>query len=496
MTWIIVAAAAGLVFGALLGIIITNQRTRKSADRVKNKSEQIMLNARNEALKIKEQADKDRSKHQEDLKELEGSLRRREESIDRRSEILEKDRSGLIGKEKEIEAIRIEMKEIAQKRKDEVVKISKMKREEARDLLLREVEKEYEEDILSKIRQYKDALKETSEIEARKILSTAIARYASEVASEHTTMSVSLPSEEMKGRIIGKEGRNIQVFEKVSGVDLIIDDTPDTVLISSFDPVRRYIAKVALEKLISDGRINPSRIEEVVEKVKTETQKEIKEAGEKAVAEIGVTGFHPDLIKIIGSLKYRTSYGQNILEHSLEVARVASMLAGEIGADVNVVKKASLLHDVGKAVSHEVEGAHHHISGDIAKRFGVSPNVIHAAVAHHDDIEAKTVEALVVRAADAISGARPGARRESFENYIQRLTELENIANDFKGVEKTFAIQAGREIRVIVTPEEITDIEAAKLSKDIAKKIEESLQYPGVIKVNVIRETRNVEYAK
>lgn len=496
MTWIIVAAAAGLVVGVIFGIFILSQRTRRSAERVRHKSDQVILDARNEALKIKEQADKERTRQQTDLKDLEGSLRRREESIDRRAEILEKDRSNLVGREKEIEAIRQEMKQIAQKRGEELLKISKLKKDEAREILFRNLEKEYEEDMLGKIRQYKEALKETSEVEARKILSTVIGRYASEVASEHTTMSVSLPSEEMKGRIIGKEGRNIQVFEKVSGVDLIIDDTPDTVLISSFDPVRRHVAKVALEKLISDGRINPSRIEELVEKVRLETQKEIKEAGEKAVVEIGVTGFHPDLIKILGSLKYRTSYGQNILEHSLEVARVAGMLAGEIGADTNVVKKAALLHDIGKAVSHEVEGAHHHISGDIAKRYGMSQSVIHAAVAHHDDIEAKTVEALVVRAADAISGARPGARRESFENYIKRLSELENIANDFKGVAKTFAIQAGREIRVIVTPEEISDIEAAKLSKDVAKKIEESLQYPGVIKVNVIRETRNVEYAK
>ena len=496
MMWIIVTAAAGLVLGALLGIFVLNQRTRRSADRVKQKSEQVLLNARNDALKIKEEAEKERVQRQDDVKDLEVSLRRREESIDRRAEILEKDRSNLSNKEKEIESIRAEMKQIAQKRNEEIAKISKLKKEDARELLLKEVEKEYSEDILSKIRTYKEALKETSEIEARKILSTAISRYASDVASEHTTMSVSLPSEEMKGRIIGKEGRNIQVFEKVSGVDLIIDDTPDTVLISSFDPVRRHIAKIALEKLIADGRINPSRIEEVVAKVRVETQKEIKEAGEKAVMEVGVTGFHPDLIKIIGSLKYRTSYGQNILEHTLEVARIAGMLAGEIGADTNVVKKAALLHDVGKAVSHEVEGSHHHISGDIARKYGVSENVVHAAVAHHDDIEAKTVEALVVRSADAISGARPGARRESFENYIQRLTELENIANAFEGVERTFAIQAGREIRVIVRPEEITDLQAAKLSKDVAKKIEESLQYPGVIKVNVIRETRNVEYAK
>ncbi|HOE74781.1 MAG TPA: ribonuclease Y [bacterium] len=496
MVLTIVVAAAGLMVGVLLGVVIAVQKNRKSLERVKNKSEQVLLDARNEALKIKEDAEKDRNKRQEDLKELEGSLRRREESLDKRSETLEKDRSVLAGKEKEIEAIRLEMKGIAKKREEEIKKISKLTKAEARDVLLKDIEQEYKDDLLQKIRQYKTALKEAAEVESRKILSTVIERYAGEVASEHTTMSVALPSEEMKGRIIGKEGRNIQIFEKVSGVDLIIDDTPDTVLISSFDPVRRHVAKVALERLIADSRINPNRIEEIVEKVNKETQKEIKEAGEKAVTELGITGFHPDLIKILGSLKYRTSFGQNILDHTLEVARIASMLAAEIGADINVVKKAAILHDAGKAVSHEVEGSHHHISGDIARRYGVSENVIHAAVAHHDDIEAKTVEALVVRAADAISGARPGARRESFENYVKRLTEIENIANSFEGVDKTFAIQAGREVRVIVRPDDVDDLGAAKLSKNIAKKIEESLQYPGVIKVNVIRETRSVEYAK
>ncbi len=496
ITWIIVAAAAGLVLGSALGWLVLSQRSKKSRELSKRKNEQVLLDARSAALKIKEEAEKERESRQKDIKELEISLRRREESLDRRSEILEKDRSGLANKEKEIESIRNEMSQIAEKRNAELQKVSGLKKEDAKKLLMEEIEKEFEQDLLDKIRQYKTALKEQSEVEARKILSTVINRYANEVASEHTTMSVILPNEEMKGRIIGKEGRNIQIFEKISGVDLVVDDTPDTVLISSFDPVRRHVAKVALEKLISDGRINPSRIEELVNKVREETQKEIKEAGEKAVAEVGVTGFHPDLIRILGSLKYRTSYGQNILEHTLEVARIAGMLASEIGADANVVKKAALLHDIGKAVSHEVEGSHHHISGDIAKRYGMSQSVIHAAMAHHDDIEAKTVEALVVRAADGISGARPGARRESFENYIQRLKELENIANDFEGVEKSFAIQAGREVRVIVQPQAISDLQAARLAKDIAQKIEKSLKYPGIIKVNVIRELRSVEYAK
>ncbi|HLB32517.1 MAG TPA: ribonuclease Y [Patescibacteria group bacterium] len=496
MTWAIVAAAGGLLAGGLLGFITRGQKNKRILEKAKQEQEQVLLRARQEALKIKEEAEKDRDKRQVDLRELEGSLRRREESLDRRAEVLEKDRSTFLQKEKEIEAIQREISSIAKRHQEELEKIAKLKKEDARKIILEQVEKEYSADVLGKIRHYKELLKESSEVEARRILSTALQRYASEVASEHTTMSVSLPSDEMKGRIIGKEGRNIQVFEKKSGVDLIVDDTPDTVLISSFDPVRRHVAKVALEKLIADGRINPSRIEEIVDKVESETKKEMKETGEAAAAELGITGLHPDLIRIVGSLKYRTSYGQNILQHSLEVARLAATLAAEICADVNVVKKAGLLHDVGKAVSHEVQGAHHHISADIVRKYGVSENVVHAVMAHHDDVEAKTVEALMVKSADAISGARPGARRESVENYIQRLTELENIANSFDGVEKSFAIQAGREVRIIVKPTEIDDLQAAKLAQAIAKKTEESMQYPGLIKINVIRETRSIEYAK
>jgi ribonuclease Y len=300
----------------------------------------------------------------------------------------------------------------------------------------------------------------------------------------------------MKGRIIGKEGRNIQAFERATGVDLVIDETPDTVLLSSFDPIRRHVAKVALEKLISDGRIQPSRIEEVVKKVQEDIKKEAKEAGEKAVFDLGIHGLHPDLVKIVGNLKFRTSYGQNVLMHSIEVSSIAGLLASELRADVNIVKKAGILHDIGKAVSHEVQGSHHHISAEIARKYGVSEDIVHAIIAHHDDVEPKTVEAILVKAADAISGSRPGARRETLENYTQRLKDLENVANSFSGVDKSFAIQAGREVRIIVRPEELSDLEAMKLAKDIAKKIEQDLQYPGMIKVNVIRETRAEEFAK
>jgi len=492
----ILAALGGVVIGAVAGILVLNSKIKRDIENTKEQKASVLLEAKQEALKIKEGAEKEREKRLADLKELEGSLRRREESIDRRAEIIEKDRSSLADKQKQIEAIQEEIGKIKKRRQSELEKISSLTEADAKKIVLKETEKKYSEDVLSQIRRYKEALQEASEVESKKILSVCIDRYASEVASEHTTMSVNLPNEEMKGRIIGKEGRNIQIFEKLSGVDLVIDDTPDTVLISSFDPVRRQVAKIALEKLMSDGRINPSRIEETIEKTNEQIKKEMKESGEAAVMELGITGLHPDLIRILGSLKYRTSYGQNVLVHSQEVARMAVMLAAEIGADVNVVKKAALLHDIGKAVSHEVQGSHHHISGDIARKYGLSDSVIHAIMAHHDDIEAKTVEALAVRAADAISGARPGARRESVENYIKRLTDLENIANSFEGVDKTFAIQAGREVRVIVRPENIDDLQAAKLARDVAKKIEESMQYPGVIKVNVIREVRAVEYAK
>jgi len=362
--------------------------------------------------------------------------------------------------------------------------------------LLKNIEREYKDDLIRKIKEQKEIAKEEAQNIAREILATAVQRLSSDHTVETTTTTVNLPSDEMKGRIIGREGRNIQIFEKETGTDLIIDDTPDTVVISAFDPIRRHVAKIALEKLIADGRIHPARIEELVKKAREEIAQQVKEAGEQAAYEVGVAGLHPDLIKILGRLKFRTSYGQNVLQHSIEATYIAGMLAAELGADVNLAKKSALLHDLGKAVDHDVPGAHHHISMDIARKYGLSEDIIHAIGAHHDDIEAKTVEAIIVRAADAISSSRPGARRETLENYVKRLEELENIANSFPGVDKTYAIQAGREVRILVKPEEIDDLTALKLSKDIAKKIETDLQYPGTIKVNVIRETRAIEFAK
>lgn len=496
MTNLILYLAAAVLGGGTAGYFGRIYIAKRQKEKVFEKQKEILLQAKDEALKIKEEAKKEEEESRKDLQELEKSLRRREEMIDRRLESVENEKTKLVTKEKEIETIKNEIGQVRLKQHETLEKIAKINTEEARELLLRSVEKEYKDDLIKKIKEQKDIAREEAQNIAREILSTVIQRLAAEHTVETTTMSVSLPSDEMKGRIIGREGRNIQVFEKETGTDLIIDDTPDTVVISAFDPIRRNVAKVALEKLIADGRIHPTRIEEVVKKAQEEIGQQVKEAGEQAAYEVGVAGLHPDLIKILGRLKFRTSYGQNVLQHSIEAAYIASMLASELGADVNLVKKAALLHDIGKAVDHDIPGPHHHISGDIAKKYGLSDDIIHAIMAHHDDIEAKSVEAIIVKASDAISSSRPGARRETLENYVKRLEELENIANSFPGVEKSYAIQAGREVRILVKPNDIDDLEAIKLSKNIAKKIEEDLQYPGTIKVNVIRETRAIEFAK
>lgn len=490
--YVISAALGGGAIGYASRIFIA----RKIYDSREQKQKEILLKAKDEALKIKEEAKKEEERARKDLQDLERNLRRREEMFDKRTESLEGERHKILEKEKEIESIKREIVGIREKQRDNLEKIAKLKKDEALKLLLGQIEKEYKDDLIRKIKEQKESAREEAQSVAREILATAVQRLSSEHTIETTTTAVSLPSDEMKGRIIGREGRNIQIFEKETGTDLIIDDTPDTVVISAFDPIRRHIAKIALEKLIADGRIHPTRIEELVKKAKEEIGAQVKEAGEAAAYEVGVAGLHPDLLKILGRLKFRTSYGQNVLQHSIETAHIANMLCAELGADVNLAKKAALLHDIGKAVDHDIAGAHHHISVDICKKYGLSEDICDAIASHHDDIEPKSVEGIIVKAADAISSSRPGARRETFENYIKRLEELENIANSFPGVEKTYAIQAGREVRIIVKPQEIDDLEALKLSKDIAKKIEDDLQYPGTIKVNVIRETRAIEFAK
>lgn len=492
----ILTALGGIVVGGGAGVALQKQLTDKKIKNASQKQKEEILKAKEEALKIKEEAKKEEEKKRKDLELIERQIRSREESIEKRLDDLEKDRKELNKKQEEISQSKSELKSAQDQQLSALEKIAKLKKEDAKELLLKQIQKDHKEEFLIEIKKYKESIKEESEKEARRVISTALGRIAQEHTAESTSYSIHLPSEDMKGRIIGKEGRNIQHFEKVSGVDVIIDDSPDSISISSFDPVRRYVAKLAMEKLLSDGRIQPTRIEEVLKKTEEEVNKEAKESAEQTTYDLGIPGLHPDLLKIAGRLKFRTSYGQNQLAHAQEVATIAGLLASEIGADVNIAKKAGFLHDIGKAIDHEVPGAHHHISMDIARKYGLSETVVNAIGAHHDDIEPKTVEAILVRVADSISGSRPGARRESFENYVKRIKELENVANTFAGVERSFAIQAGREVRILVRPEEIDDLEAIKLAKDIAKKIEQDLQYPGTIKVNVIRETRAIEIAK
>ena len=492
IVYLILAAAGGLGVGYGAKQILS----KKTEEGVSKKSKELLLEAKDEALKIKEEAKKEEAERRKYLDELDQSLRRKEEALEKRFSLTEEKQKSQEEQEKEINKIRENLLSVRKEQETLLSKIAKISQEEAKKVLLDLVEKEYKDDILKKIKDMEVITKEESEGKARKILSDVIQRIASDQVAETSVSTIHLPSDEMKGRIIGREGRNIQIFEKATGVDVIIDDTPEAVTISAFDPIRREVAKVALEKLIVDGRIQPTRIEEQVEKAKEEIGKQMREAGEQAALEVGITGLHPDVIKILGRLKFRTSYGQNVLRHSVEAAHIAGLLAAELGADAAVAKKAALLHDLGKAVDQEIQGAHHHISRDIAKKYGFPEPIVHAIEAHHDDVEPKTVEAIIVKAADAISGARPGARRENLEAYVKRLEELENIANSFPGVEKSYAITAGREVRIIVKPEEIDDLEATKLAQKIAKKVEKEVQYPGQIKVNVIREVRAVEYAK
>lgn len=484
------------VVGVAAGFFYARSQSSKKEQDLESKQKALLLEAKDEALKIKEKAVKESEEKEVYLKELESKIRSREGSLDKRAEQLDADKDRLSQEERALKELRDEYEKLKNEQISSLEKIAKLSTSEAKDQVLARVEKDYQQDILRELKKKREVLKEEADKEAHKIIATAINRLAVDQVAESTVSTVSLPSEDMKGRIIGKEGRNVQAFEKATGVDVIIDETPDSVGLSSFDAVRRAVAKMALEMLVTDGRIHPTRIEEMVEKAKAEINNQIKEAGEAAVEELGLPAFPADLVKILGRLKFRTSYGQNMLKHSLEVAHIASLLGHELKANLDVVKRAALLHDIGKTISQETPGGHLQLSVDIARKYGQSEEVIHAIEAHHEDVEAETLEAIIVKSADAMSGARPGARRESMESYVKRLTELENLANSFKGVEKTFAIQAGREIRVIVKPEEIDDLAAFKLAGDMAKKIEESLQYPGTIRVNVIRETRASEVAK
>lgn len=467
-----------------------------AAKEAENKKKEEIIKAKEEIMNSRKELDDEIKERRSEVQLQERRILQKEENLENKLEQLEQREQNLQKKNNEVESKRSEIEETINKQKEELQRISRLSVEEAKQYLLSEVEKSIVTEKAELIRRLDEEAKEKAQKNAKEIIGYAIQKCAADHTSETTVSIVSLPSDDMKGRIIGREGRNIKTLETLTGIDLIIDDTPEAVVISGFDPLRREVAKIALEKLIDDGRIHPAKIEEMVEKAKEEVSAIIKEEGERAVMETGVIGLHPDLIKLIGKLKYRTSYGQNVLNHSIEVSNLARIMADELGLDTKVARRAGLLHDIGKALDHDMEGTHVEIGVEILKKYKESPIVINAVEAHHEDVEPQSIEAVLIQAADAISASRPGARRETLENYIKRLQNLEGIADSFDGVEKSFAIQAGREIRVLVKPEKISDDQMVVLSRDIAKKIEDEMEYPGQIKVNVIRESRVVDYAK
>ncbi|MGE5549828.1 MAG: ribonuclease Y [Bacteroidota bacterium] len=476
------------------------ERAREIVEDAKHEVEarkrEALLEAKEEALRVKNELEREIRERRNESLRLERRLLQKEESLDRKAEQIEKKEESLSKKEAECDRLKNDLQEMYAKQRRELERISGLTGDEARHILLADVEREIGAEIAQKIKELEVRAKEDSDRRAREIISLAIQRCAGDHVAEATVSVVALPNDEMKGRIIGREGRNIRALETLTGIDLIIDDTPEAVILSGFDPVRREVARVALEKLIADGRIHPARIEEMVEKAQKEVENVIREEGERATFETGVHGLHPELVRLLGRLRFRTSYGQNVLKHSIEVAHLAGMIAAELGADVASAKRAGLLHDIGKAVDHEVEGPHVTIGADLARKYRESSHIVQAIAAHHGDVEANTVEAVLVQAADAVSAARPGARRETLETYIKRLQKLESIADSIEGVDKAYAIQAGREIRIMVRPEKIDDLNAVRVAREVAKKIESDMEYPGQIKVTVIRETRAVDYAK
>jgi len=496
-----------LILGVLTGYfvrqIIANQQirgakkeARRLLDDAATKHKEVLLEAKEEAARLRSTAETESKEHRLELQRLENRLTQKEQALERKSEFFEKRDRELNLKERDIEGIKGELQGLKKKKVEQLEALSGISSEEAKQLLLQAIESEVKDEAARQVRTWENQVKEEANRRAQEILATTVQRCTTDVVSEITVSTVPLPSDEMKGRLIGREGRNIRALEQATGVDLIIDDTPEVVTISSFDPVKREVARISLNKLILDGRIHPARIEEVVEKAKVEVEAIIRNAGEQAAYETDVAGLHPELITLLGKLKFRTSYGQNVLLHSTEVAHLAGMLANEIGADSVLARRAGLLHDIGKAVDYQVEGPHALIGADLVKQWDKSPEVVQAIAEHHGEALTSSIIGFIVAAADAISGSRPGARRESLDQYLKRVKDLEDIASSFPGVEKTFAIQAGREVRIMVKPEEIDDLTAVRLARDISKKIEESLTYPGQIKIVVVRETTAVDYAK
>jgi ribonuclease Y len=499
----IVLAVAGLALGFGANTVITKRKlgsaqdqAEKELSKAKKEADKIVQSAREDANRAAEETRKEEQIRRKEFKEIEQRLVSREEVLDRKLDDLDKRSERLRKGETEVEELKDEIRAIRARQQEKLEKIAKLSKDEAAEKLMKMTERDIRGDLTGLVAKLQNEAKERAEEQAATIITSAMERMASEVTAERTVTSLKLEDEEMKGRIIGKEGRNIQALQRATGVDIMVDDTPGYIVLSSFDPVRREVARQALELLMKDGRIHPGRIEEVVAKAQKNVEKDVVRAGEDAAREVGVIGIPKEILHLLGELKYRTSYGQNVLKHSTEMAHIAGIIAEEVGANVKTAKYAALVHDLGKALTHKVEGKHHHISGEMLRKYGAPEAVAIAAEQHHDDVEATTVESVIVRVVDAISASRPGARNISAENFVERMKELENVANGFNGIEKSYAISAGREVRVFVRPQSIDDLAAIRLARDIATKIESTMQYPGTIKVNVIRETRAIEFAK
>lgn len=498
-----VLAVAGLAIGFGANSVISKKRVgsaeekaQKELDKAKREADKLISDARVEANKAVDAGRREEQTRRNELKDIEQRLIKREEALDRKLDELDKRNENLRASEDELDILKNEIRDIRTRQQEKLEKVAKLTKEDAADKLMKMTERDIRNDLLGLVNKLQNEAKENAEEQAGLIITTAMERMASEVTAERTVTSVRLEEEEMKGRLIGKEGRNIQALQRATGVDIMVDDTPGYIVLSSFDPIRREVARQALEMLIKDGRIHPGRIEEIVDKAQKIVEKNVIQAGEDAAREVGIVGIPKEILQLLGELKYRTSYGQNVLKHSTEMAHIAGMIAVEVGANVKTAKYAALVHDLGKALTHKMEGKHHHLSGEMLRKYGAPEEVALAAEQHHDDVEATSVEALIIRVVDAISASRPGARSVSAENFSERMKDLENVANSFPGIEKTYAISAGREVRVFVHPQSIDDLSAIKLARDIATKIESTMQYPGTIKVNVIRETRAIEFAK